>query len=347
VCWGDNSRGELGIGSTKDHSSPGKDIPAPTAIGDWGQVSANTNYTCATYGVGQTGGYVYCWGANTDGSIGDGTYKERHRPAEIALGYRNWMSVSAGTLHACATQFDHSAWCWGDNGSGQLGDGTKTASNKPVKVTGGHMWASISAGNSYTCGITTSGTLWCWGYNFYGQLGIGTKSLAVTTPTQVGTASDWVQVSTGTWHACARNSGGSVYCWGSNTWGNLGTGNNTQQSAPTKIATVFGVTSYTSVSAGDEYTCALGTTGTDASAWCWGRNNHGQLGIGSVTDSNRPREISNIEPWTWRTIAAGAGSHTCALKSDDVLWCWGHNDQGQLGIGTAGPKDSPAPVAVP
>jgi alpha-tubulin suppressor-like RCC1 family protein len=345
VCWGDNSRGELGFGTIHDRSSPSLPVPLPGSAGHWGQIGASDSYSCATWVVTGTEQHLYCWGANTFGNLGDGTTTDRRLPVELALGYRNWTGVSTGKFHACATQLDHSAWCWGDNGSGELGDGTKTNRTVPVKVAGGHSWASISASVSFTCGITTSGALWCWGHNAYGQLGVGTTS-DHSKPTRVGTASDWVQVATGDWHTCARNSGGSIYCWGSNIWGNLGTGDTTERLTPTKIATVSGVTSWTSVTAGQAYTCALGTMGSIGSSWCWGLNDHGQLGNGTTANTKSPSRVSDNRSTTWTTIAAGFGYHSCAVKSDHTLWCWGHNDQGQLGIGTAGTTDSLVPVNV-
>jgi alpha-tubulin suppressor-like RCC1 family protein len=125
-------------------------------------------------------------------------------------------------------------WCWGLNGSGQLGLGDTTNRTIPVQVGAATTWASVTAGDQHTCATRNAGTLWCWGLNGSGQLGLGDKTNR-TSPVQVGTATDWLSATGGLVHTCGRRTGKSVWCWGGDNNGQLGLGDNIDRDVPTQI----------------------------------------------------------------------------------------------------------------
>ena len=133
----------------------------------------------SAYGCGIENGAVLCWGSNNDGELGSAVGQVSTSPVSVP-GLSNMVRVSAGPenagTHTCALSADGTAYCWGANDTGQLGDGTNTQSTAPVAVQGGHKFAEISAGSKHTCGLTKGGDLWCWGRNFWGALGDDTRN---------------------------------------------------------------------------------------------------------------------------------------------------------------------------
>jgi len=248
-----------------------------------------------------------------------------------------WLAVSAGGFHTCGIRADHSLWCWGDNHYGQLGVGDTKKRAMPTQVGTGTDWADLVAGNAHTCATRTDHTLWCWGWNRDGQLGIGSKNLKRTTPTQVGTGADWTDVSAaGYAYTCATHADRTLWCWGDNTGGQLGLGDNTNRSTPTQVGTG---TDWSHVTAGDSYTCA---TRADRTLWCWGDNTGGQLGLGDNTNRSTPTQVGTATDWA--EVSARNGYHTCATRTDHTLWCWGFNSSGQLGLGDTATRTAPTQV---
>jgi len=229
-CWGGNSDGELGDGTT---NSP-ELVPTPVAGGlTFAAVSAGVYHTCGV----TTSGAAYCWGSNAFGQLGDGTATDRLVPTAVAGGL-TFTAVSTGWWHTCGATTSGAAYCWGDNGF--LGDGTNTGRLVPTAVAGGLTFTTLSAGPGETCGVTTSGAAYCWGYNAFGQLGDGTTtSRLIPTPVAGGltfaAVSAGVEVETG--HACGVTPGGAAYCWGaSNGAGALGDGTTADRLVPTLVA---------------------------------------------------------------------------------------------------------------
>jgi alpha-tubulin suppressor-like RCC1 family protein len=254
---------------------------------------------------------------------------------------RDFTKVSAGGSHSCGIVAG-SLYCWGENGSGQLGIGNTTDQAKPTLVGGAlasKTVTDVTAGGSHTCAVTDDDTLYCWGLNSSGQLGVGNNT-SQRTPQQVATGVN--SVSAGANHTCAVQSG-TVYCWGSNGSGQLGLGNTTNQSSPQAVAntqrcvfwffcsTVFDNTSVTSVAAGDAHSCVV----RGGVVYCWGLGTSGQLGNGSNTTSTLAVQVSNgnMTNSGVSTITAG-GAHTCALRSSRA-YCWGSDSSGQLGNNNA------------
>jgi alpha-tubulin suppressor-like RCC1 family protein len=297
-------------------------------------VSAGDNHTCAV-----VSGSAWCWGYNYYGQLGNGSTTDSPVAVKVqGLPAGTVTAISAGHDYTCAV-VSGSAWCWGGNGSGQLGNGTYNYYRSPVQVTG--LTAGVTAIStsvlpskggivmvaSHTCALV-SGAAWCWGNNYYGQLGNGSTSptAGITTPVPVtGLATGVTAISAGSLHTCAVVSSGSAQCWGYNRYGQLGTGNTTSSSTPVQVT---GLTAgVTAIDAGGYHTCAL----VSGSARCWGSNSDGQLGTGNTTNSSTPVQVSGL---TEGVTAISAGDyHTCAVVSGSAL-CWGYNASGQLGIGS-------------
>jgi alpha-tubulin suppressor-like RCC1 family protein len=176
-CWGGNSAGELGDGTTTTRGRP-----APVAGGlTFAAVSAGVGHSCGL----TTGGAAYCWGDNTEGGLGDGTTTRRLSPVLVAGGL-TFAEVRAGGAVTCGVTTGGGAYCWGENGFGQLGDGTTVSYRvSPVPVSGGLSFAAVSAGTYHTCGVTTGGAGYCWGSNYTGQLGDGTTTYRSSSPVRV------------------------------------------------------------------------------------------------------------------------------------------------------------------
>jgi len=241
--------------------------------------------------------------------------------------------VSSGGQVSCEVKSDATAWCAGENAYGQLGIGTNRDSTKPVQV-GGAEWASISTSGATTCGIKLTTELFCWGMNTRGQLGIGEATQRWTPQKVIG--NDWRQVSAGWLHTCAVKGSGALFCWGNNDKGQLGIDNRTLKNRPAQVASY---TDWTTVSVGGWHTCAA-RTGLGV-AYCWGRNDFGQLGTKNVVAYDKPAGVAT--PRGFKSLDA-SWSSTCGVTNGNEILCWGQNDTAQLGDGTT--TGRLAPVAV-
>jgi alpha-tubulin suppressor-like RCC1 family protein len=217
-CWGRDNVFQLGTGdSVSDNSTT--PIPIKSTLA-FTQISAGGDHTCAVTANGTT----VCWGSNSRGQIGKGTLVDTLGVDTPTIVTGTFAQVASGAQHTCALTATGSAFCWGANDVGQLGNGTQTDSPSPVAVSGGLAFKSISAGSTNTCAITTAGAAYCWGANVYGQIGNGVMSATTPAlvPTPVGGGhTDFVVVTVGTRHVCAL-AGTGAYCWGSNVFGALG-----------------------------------------------------------------------------------------------------------------------------
>jgi alpha-tubulin suppressor-like RCC1 family protein len=305
-CWGNANDGRLGIGSAPSNAL----IPAAistTNISSFShtQIAAGKEFTCL---LGSTSNGVTCWGRNNLGQLGRGgssTTSVFSPSATVVQGLTNPVAISASKTgdHACAVNSSGNAYCWGSNSNGQLGRNNQADSTSAVEVR------------------VTSG----------------------------GTALPSVRsIATGGSHSCATLSYNSsytagIYCWGSNANGQLGDGSTTQSSIATAVATTNqgAATSsvwFTQVVAGTSHTCALRN---DGAVFCWGLNSSGQLGDNSTTSRSVPTAVNGLGASSGVVSLSAGGNHTCALKSDHSVLCWGANDLGQLGDGTTTQRNSP------
>ncbi|KAF8058356.1 UVR8 [Scenedesmus sp. PABB004] len=269
-------------------------------------------------------------------------------------------AVAAGAGYTCALLNDTSVRCFGVNDVGQLGDGTTTSRPSPVAVTwpGGAPLtgvAQIAAGQYHTCAMLANGTAACWGVNWYGELGDGTSTTSghpmLVRLTQGGAPLTGVaQIAAGQYHTCAKLDNGTAACWGRNAYGELGDGASstvTERRSPGTVTQSLGgapLTGVAGITAGEFHTCATLNNGTAA---CWGANNKGQLGDGTVADSDVPVAVTwpGGAPLTNVAQIAAGQYHTCATLANGTAACWGWNAYGQLGDGTSG-TNRLSPMAV-
>jgi alpha-tubulin suppressor-like RCC1 family protein len=228
-CWGDNSAGELGNASTTNSATP---VPVSGAL-----LFATVSVGGGPHACGVTSaGAAYCWGDNSVGELGTGTSGGSTTPVAVA-GSLSFVAVRARNGHACGLTTAGKAYCWGLNTRGQLGDssaagpaqcvagGTSYAcSTSPDAVSGGLVFTSLTTGWFHTCGLTSAGAAYCWGYNAEGQLGSGSAVDSSLVPVPVAGGLTFVAISAGSLHTCGLTSAGAVYCWGDDTWGELGDG---------------------------------------------------------------------------------------------------------------------------
>jgi len=260
-------------------------------------------------------------------------------PLEAQPPLLNIAAIVAGGWHTCALTVGGGVKCWGNNGDGQLGDGTTTTHLTPVNVSGlASGVRGIRAGVGHTCARTAGGGVKCWGRNDYGQLGEGTTTSRLTPVDVSGLASGVSGFTAGGYHTCARTSGGGVKCWGRNDYGQLGDGTTTNRTTPVDVSGL--ASGISAIAAGYWHTCALTAGG---GVKCWGGNWWGQLGDGTTNNRRTPVDVSGLANGV-SAIAAGHW-HTCALTAGGGVKCWGLNGDGQLGDGTTNNRRTPVDVS--
>lgn len=298
-------------------------------------VQAGVFHACATL----TDGSIRCWGGNGSGQLGDGTTTRQLSPVAVT-GVMGATAVATGMEHTCALRTDGTVWCWGHNGYGQLGDGTTDFRQHPSPVPEFGGVTRIAAGADYTCAVS-AGKAYCWGVNGFGQLGIGEATQRQTSPVQVVNLDEVVAIAAGWSHTCAVLEEGSVFCWGSNSSGQLGTGNTQDHAFPVRAGSFSGAQS---VACGDYHTCAL--SNNPARIRCWGENSDGQLGNGTSINSSTPVSVTfSVPAGEYPVHVTAGGFSTCAVLNTGTAWCWGNNGMGQLGLGHY--QDQRSPVLVP
>jgi alpha-tubulin suppressor-like RCC1 family protein len=336
LCWGWNDYGQLGNGTNLGSAEPVAVVGLSSAAGSLAVGGAGGRHFCALL---ESGG-IKCWGANDYGQLGDNTFDSRNTAVYVSGVISGVRALSAGSWHTCALLDEGAVRCWGRNDSGQLGDGTIEHSSVPGFVTGlGSGVYDIAAGGFHTCALLNSGGVTCWGSNIVGQLGGGATGLTSTVPAAVPSLPVGVaSVSGGGQHTCALLNSGGVKCWGSNEFGQLGNGTTAGSMEPVDVTGL--ATEAAALSAGCNHTCIL-TAGRGVQ--CWGSNEFGQLGDGTTADSLEPHGVAGLDSGVF-SLASGC-THTCALRSDGRIMCWGENLDGQLGDGTNVSRPSPVEVS--
>jgi len=383
-CWGDNAHGQLGIGTSSGPAACSGDPCATTPVAVRGittaiAISTGSDHTCALL----AGGSVDCWGDNAYGQLGVGTSsgpgtcngEPCSATAVPVRGIAHATAIAAGGSQTCALLAGGSVECWGYNGYGQLGVGTSSGPHSctggvpcaptPVAVRGIVDATAVTAGNDHTCALLATRAVDCWGYNFSAELGVGTSSgphfctggqWCSTTPVAVIGIASATAIIAGGDHTCALLAGGSVDCWGYNSFGQLGDGISSGpqtcefgvvRCAKTPVA-ASGTTSPTAIAAGGDHTCALLAAGR---VTCWGANSFGELGDGTRSGpaacngypcSATPVAVSRL---TGATAISSGEDHTCALLSGGGVGCWGEGAYGELGDGRIGEHDVPVAVS--
>lgn len=341
-CWGSDAAGQLGDGGdNSDQSTPVEVVGGRT---DWGSVSAGGVSTCARTTVGQ----LFCWGSDFYGQLGNGgDNTDVGEPTEVGGGHRVWKVVSVGMEHTCARSRAGRLFCWGRDGSGQLGDDENLVNQGlPTEVAGGGTdWSQVSAGMFHTCALKTTGHLYCFGADGAGQLGDGDPLVDQHTPVEVSSgATNWVQVATGASHTCALKSVGRLYCWGWDVHGQRGDGDPaTDDLAAAPVRVAEGTTRWQGVAASGWHTCARTTGLRGGTVYCWGLDDDGEVGDGEPR-ANQPAPVAISGGGKYRQLSAGL-YHNCAIRVTDRLFCWGDGGAGRIGNGEPG-VDQPAPVRI-
>ena len=335
-CWGVNSYGKQGYGSSQPSTTPvgvllpSGQVAVSVSVGEWA--------VCAVLDEGS----VYCSGLNWHGQLGDGSNRSEYMGTEngpvwlsndsnvpvraLIPNGSNALSVSMGTTHACAVLENGSVYCWGMNNFGELGDASINQSNIPVRalLPNGSMANHVSVGSSnlgHSCAVLENGSIYCWGNNYNGQLGDGsTNHSNIPVRVLLPNGSNASTVSTGIGFTCALLENDSVYCWGANHHGQLGIGTFASNAvAPVQVELPTG-SNTNSIFAGSDYTCALVN---NVSVYCWGNNNYGQLGDGSpIGGSNIPVRVL-LPDNMWATSISVGNVNTCAILNNDTVYCWG------------------------
>jgi len=244
------------------------------------------------------------------------------------------FTIAAGGAHTCLIASTGMTYCWGANGSGQLGTASTQAVAKPTAIGSNVRFASIAAGLSHTCARTSGGAAYCWGDNEHGQLGDGTRD-SRDVPTRVLLSQSVISVTSGSGFSCALAGDGNAYCWGAGTRGQMGNGAGSDRSTPTRVASSV---PFAALVAGWNHVCGLSGVGE---AYCWGANDSGQLGDGTTSDHAVPTAVHTTQRFT--SLSAGSG-HTCGTTTDGAIYCWGDNKFGQLGDGTRSAHLTPVTV---
>ena len=343
-CWGSNSNGQLGDGSTISTTSP---VPVYTggvlAGRTLTQIVAGASSTCAL----DSTGLAYCWGLNSSGQLGNNSTTQSPVPVAVStsgvLAGKTLVQLAAGNAHVCALDSTGAAYCWGSNGGGQLGNNSTTKSLVPVAVTtsgvlSGATLTQITAGYAHTCAVSSAGAAYCWGANGNGQLGNSSTTLSLV-PVAVTTSGvlsgvTLTQISSDQLgqYTCALSAAGRAYCWGAASFGQLGNGGSSTPGVPVAVSTsgvLSGVT-LAQIATGSGTTCALSAGGA---GYCWGQDVNGELGNNSTTSTTVPVAVTTSGLGSGETLAqVSLGTNfACALDSANAVYCWGLNTSGQVG----------------
>lgn len=331
--WGLNSGvrpGRVGDNTVINRSSP---VTVVGGVVDWSRVSAGRRHSVAL----TNSGIVYTWGYNANGRLGVNDTVNRSSPVTVAGGITNWNQISGGD-HTLAVTNTGVAYAWGANNSGQLGDNSGNDRSSPVTVVGGITnWSQTSAGPFHSAAITDIGIMYAWGYGGLGQLGTGNTTSRSSPVVVAGNITSWNRVSCGGLHTVAVTDTGSLYAWGFNSSGQLGTGNRTNQSSP--VSVTGGITNWSQISAGNYHTAAVTSSGI---AYTWGSGSFGRLGTNDIISRSSPvTVVGGITNWS--RISSG-NPHTVAITDTGQAYSWGRNFDGPLGTGNRTDRSSPVTV---
>ena len=296
-------------------------------------------------------GSAWAWGMNNYGQLGNGTTTTTgcgciSTPVAVSLPSGTTVTaIAGGQFHSLALTSSGQVLAWGNNGDGELGNGTTTDSSTPVAVSlpSGTTVTAIAGGSYHSLALTSSGQVLAWGSNNRGQLGNGTTTYSsIPVPVSLPSGTTATAIAGGGYHSLALTSTGQVLAWGNNVQGELGNGTTTDSSTPVPVSLPSGTT-VTAIAGGFEYSLALTST---LHVLAWGLNANGELGNGTTTNSSTPVAVS--QPWgTYVTAIAGGLFHSLALTSTGQVLDWGYNGEGELGNGTTTNSSTPVPVSLP
>ncbi len=316
LCWGENSYGQLGNGTTINSSVP---VSVSGLASGVTQLASGISQACALL----TDSSVRCWGFNFYGQLGNGSTVSSNVPVAVT-GLRGAIAIAASRNHSCAVMATGGVKCWGFNNSGQLGNGTTVNSSTPVDVLNLTGAVGIVVGAWHACALINNGQVQCWGGST--MLGNGSSANS-TTPVNVLGITDATSIVAGWGHTCAKTNTGAAKCWGANAQGQIGNGTTAHALTPVVVSGLSGGVTQLAASSGGYSTCAILTGG---SAKCWGLNRSGQLGNGDMIDKTTPTTVTVLTgPIALMTI----GYYSACARVNTGVQCWGANDVGQHGAG--------------
>lgn len=328
--WGYNGDGQLGVNNTTAYYSPVQ----TGSVNAWKMISGS-QHTAAI----RTDNTLWTWGENAYGALGQNDSTSRSNPTQVITG-GYWYTLAVGQRSMGGIKTNGTLWMWGQNNSYQLGITNSTNRSSPVQVGTATTWKGIRAGSNSYIALKTDGTMWSWGYNGYGQLGLGDTTTR-STPVQIGSSTLWSKLPVQGGHGggchAAIQSDGTLWTWGDNAGGQLGLGDTTNRSTPTKVGsdTNWKCVSITSGGSSSGIGAAVKTDGT---LWCWGYNGDGALGTNDRTSRSSPVQTV-AGGTTWKTVSVegrGLSRAVGAIKTDSSMWVWGvSSTYGQMGTGAA------------
>ncbi len=327
-CWGNNSSGQLGLGTVSAYEAP-TSLPSFASIVISG-ISANGEHTCAR----DQDSNVYCWGNNVSGQLGNNNRINQSTPVLVQQmpTVSGIFNMSSGTYHNCIiTSVDYKVYCWGESGSGQVSQATAGVVTTPVDlpflksfdVTDIIMEARSGSGTPFGC-AKIAGVLNCWGNNTYSQLAVGNTTSVYTAKQTAILPLNVTEYSLGLSHGCALLTDGTIYCWGRNNLNQIADGSASATVDPAVSPSGFS-NNFTSVKSGDNHSCALTSTGQ---VYCWGDHTYGQAG--TCVASNVPQLIAGLSNITKLELK---NNTSCAIDNAGLVYCWGSNGEGQFGNG--------------
>jgi len=309
--WGRGTEGQLGNFAATSRSTP---VTTFAGGNNWKQVSVGRPFHTAAI---KTDGTLWVWGSDGfTGRLGINNGGTLSTPVTTFSGGNTWKQVSCGETHTTAIKTDGTLWVWGSGANGRLGTNDTTQRNTPVTTfAGGNDWKQVACGFFHTAAIKTDGSLWTWGNGVDGVLGTNDTTGRSTPVTTFAGGNTWKQVSrTPSIHLAAIKTDGSLWTWGRNNWGQLGTRDDVNRSTP--VTTFAGGNNWKQVSCGTEHMSAIKTDGT---LWTWGFNNvEGRLGIndsGAFTTKNTP--VTTFAGGNnWKSVNCGTGSIAIKYSPD-------------------------------
>lgn len=324
-CWGDDGSGQLGNGAVSgDQQDPGAVTGGHLFI----SITAGAYHTCGL----KADRTAYCWGADDFSALGNGAgVSGNQQDPTLVAGGHSFRMIAAGQFHTCAISAAGAAYCWGHDGSGQLGNGAGISGNQesPTLVSGSHSFRSLAVGNEHSCGIRSDGSAYCWGDGFNGGLGNGANADSQD-PLAVSGSHSVKALALGAGSSCALKADGTVSCWGG--------GDLSPVAVEELPSTVDNFLVMSNGSWGD-HACGIRS---DGKAYCWGADYDGQLGNGAALTLDQQNPSLVVGGHRFIAITASGGHHTCAISSDGSAYCWGYGDM----LGNGGTMDSEVPFLV-
>jgi len=353
-CAGNQANGQLGngMGSAGFIGSAVQVVDATGPITDATALGGGYNQNCAV----RANGAVYCWGRNYDGQLGDNTTNDSSKAVQVqkAMGsgtapLTGIVDVDGGGGFTCAHDTTGIVWCWGYNGSGQLGDGTTNTRHIAAPAMAGSaafVADSVYSADNFVC-AKKGGDYLCWGNDGNGQFGDGSNGDFVN-PTKVATTS---ALGLGNYHACWVNADTTISCAGANYHGQMGNGSGNdfvgldqQTPGPVLADATTPFMNAVELAAGGAMTCARTT---DGHVWCWGDNKYGQIGDGSPTPyPTQVLDAATFTPLEHADRLVAKYAHICAHTTDAGWKCWGRGSSGELADGQGRSRGMATPLGL-